>query len=156
MDDKDRQIIAELQANARLTNSELAERVNLSPSPCLRRVRLLEEAGILKGYTAIVDTEACGYPVTAFVRIRLQPHNGETVQAFEAAIAKIDVVMDSYVMAGNADYMLRVVVRSLKHYETFIRSDLHSVPGVASIDTSFTYGHVKHSLVLPIDRDRHS
>ena len=74
MDDKDRQIVAELQANARLTNSELAERVNLSPSPCLRRVRLLEEAGILKGYTAIVDAEACGYPVTAFVRIRLQPH----------------------------------------------------------------------------------
>ncbi len=77
MDDKDRQIVAELQADARLTNSELAERVHLSPSPCLRRVRLLEEAGVLKGYTAIVDAEACGYPVTAFVRIRIQPHNGK-------------------------------------------------------------------------------
>lgn len=151
MDDKDRQIIAALQANARLTNNELAERVNLSPSPCLRRVRLLEEAGILQGYTAIVDAEACGYPVTAFVRIRITPHNGETIKAFEAAIAKIDVVMDSYVMAGDADYMLRVVVKSLKHYEEFVRSKLHSVPGVASIDTSFTYGHAKRSLVLPKD-----
>ena len=107
MDKKDRQIIAALQKEGRLTNQELSERVNLSPSPCLRRLRLLEEAGVIRGYTAIVDEEAYGLPVTAFVHIRLQQHTREVVATFENRIRAIDAILDCYVLTGEADYLLR-------------------------------------------------
>ena len=91
MDDKDRQIIAALQANGRLTNQELSEQVNLSPSPCLRRLRMLEAAGVIRGYTAVIDEEAYGLPVTALVRIRLQKHDNATVAAFQPAESLSDL-----------------------------------------------------------------
>ena len=109
MDSKDRQIIAALQADGQ----ELSERVNLSPSPCLRRLRQLEEAGVIRGYTALVDERAYGLPETAFVRVRLQLHDTGTVAAFEAAVGRMDAVLDCYVMTGNAEYLLRVLVESL-------------------------------------------
>jgi DNA-binding Lrp family transcriptional regulator len=149
MDEKDLQIIPALQADGRLTNQELSERVNLSPSPCLRRLRLLEEAGIIRGYSAIVDEEAFGLPVTAFVRIRLDRHSGDVVQKFEAAIIGIANIVDCYVMTGSDDYLLRVLVESLKDYESFVRDLLHPIAGISSIDTSFAYGVVKRSLVYP-------
>lgn len=149
MDDKDRQIIAVLQAEGRISNQELSERVNLSPSPCLRRLRLLEETGIIRGYSAIVNEEAFGLPVTAFVRVRLQQHGTDSVAAFERAVQAMDEVMDCYVMTGSADYLLRVLADSLRGYEMFIRTKLHQAPGVASIDTSFAYGHVKKTTVFP-------
>jgi DNA-binding Lrp family transcriptional regulator len=149
MDSKDRQIIAALQANGRMSNQELSERVNLSPSPCLRRLRQLEEARVIRGYAALVDERAYGLPVTAFVRVRLQLHDTGTVAAFEAAVGRMDAVLDCYVMTGSADYLLRVVARSLADYERFVRAQLHAVPGIASIDTSFAYGHVKRATVFP-------
>lgn len=149
MDKKDRQIIAALQKEGRLTNQELSERVNLSPSPCLRRLRLLEEAGVIRGYTAIVDEEAYGLPVTAFVHIRLQQHSREVVATFEDRIRTIDAILDCYVLTGEADYLLRVLVESLQDYEHFVRSQLHAIPGIAAIDTSFAYGVVKRSTVFP-------
>jgi Lrp/AsnC family transcriptional regulator, leucine-responsive regulatory protein len=149
MDSKDRQIIAALQANGRMSNQELSERVNLSPSPCLRRLRQLEEARVIRGYTALVDERAYGLPVTAFVRVRLQLHDSKTVASFEAAISRMDAVLDCYVMTGNADYLLRVLVASLNDYEQFVRTQLHAVEGIASIDTSFAYGHVKRATVFP-------
>ncbi|CAJ0809775.1 DNA-binding transcriptional activator DecR [Ralstonia wenshanensis] len=149
MDKKDRQIIAALQKEGRLTNQELSERVNLSPSPCLRRLRLLEDAGIIRGYTAIVDEEAYGLPVTAFVHIRLQQHSREVVSTFENRIRAIDAILDCYVLTGEADYLLRVLVESLQDYEQFVRGQLHAIPGIAAIDTSFAYGVVKRSTVFP-------
>lgn len=149
MDQKDRQIISALQANGRLTNQELSEMVNLSPSPCLRRVRMLEEAGVIKGYTALVDQKALGLPITVFIRVKLQRHGDDAVQAFERAMLDMDEVMDCWLMTGRSDYLLRVIAADLDAYEGFVRSKLHRVPGIASIDTSFAYGHVKHSQVMP-------
>lgn len=149
MDDKDRQILSALQKDGRLSNQDLSEKVNLSPSPCLRRLRMLEESNIIRGYTAIVDEEAYGLPVTAFVRVRLERHGREQVAAFEDAIKGVEAILDCYVMTGSADYLLRVLVASLRDYEHFVREQLHPIPGIASIDTSFAYGMVKRSTVYP-------
>lgn len=149
MDSKDRQILRELQADGRLTNQDLSEKVNLSPSPCLRRVRLLEEQGVIKGYTALVDPKAWGLPVTVFIRIKLERHSDDAVTAFERAIIDMPQVMDCWLMTGRSDYLLRVIAADLDDYERFVRRELQRVPGIASIDTSFAYGSVKHAQVLP-------
>ena len=149
MDSKDRQILKELQADGRLSNQDLSERVNLSPSPCLRRLRLLEEAGTITGYTALVDQKAWGLPVTVFIRIKLERHSDDAVQAFEKAIIAMPQVMDCWLMTGRSDYLLRVIAADLDDYEQFVRRELQRVPGIASIDTSFAYGRVKHAQVLP-------
>jgi len=149
MDKIDQHIIRELQRNGRLTNNELAERVNLSPSPCLRRLRNLEKRGVIHGYTALVNQKAYGLPITVFIRIRLEHHSRESVETFENHISAIDEVLDCYLMTGGADYLLRVIVESLESYESFIRQKIHSIPSIASIDTSFAYGIVKHNRVFP-------
>jgi DNA-binding Lrp family transcriptional regulator len=149
MDDKDYQIIRVLQRDGRITNAELAVRVNLSPSPCLRRVRLLEEGGVIRGYTALVDQAAFGLPVTVFVQIHLSPHSTEAARAFETRIRGIEEVLDCHLMTGDADYLLRVVVPSLEAYERFIRERIHPIPNIASINTSFAYGMVKQERVFP-------
>ncbi|MGC9369018.1 MAG: Lrp/AsnC family transcriptional regulator [Paracoccaceae bacterium] len=150
LDPKDRQILRALQENGRLTNQELSERVNLSPSPCLRRVRLLEERGLITGYTALVDQKAYGLPLTAFIRIRLEHHNEEAVQFFERRVGALDEILDCYLMSGgDADYLLRVVASDLDSYERFVRQRLHAIPGIASIVTSFAYGIVKQIHTYP-------
>ncbi|MDP1631849.1 MAG: Lrp/AsnC family transcriptional regulator [Caulobacter sp.] len=150
MDATDHRLIRELQQDGRLTNQELAERVNLSPSPCLRRLRNLEAAGVITGYTALVDQKACGLPITAFIRIRLERHSEAAVKTFDEHIARIDEVLDCYLLAGGDDYLLRVIVASLEAYEAFIRRRIHAIPGIASIDTSFAYGVVKQTRVFPV------
>ena len=149
MDSKDRQIIRALQANGRMTNQDLAEAVNLSPSPCLRRLRILEESGAIIGFNADVDAKAYGLPITVFVRIRLERHNEEDVQRFESRIMAIDEVLECHVLTGASDYQLRVVVPDLDAYEDFIRNRIHRIGGIASIDTSFVYGTVKKTSVFP-------
>lgn len=149
LDETDRKIIRALQREGRLSNQDLSLRVNLSPSPCLRRVRNLERAGVIDGYAAIVDQEAYGLPVTVFLQVRLDRHSQENVTAFETAVAGIDEIMECYLMAGDRDYLLRVVVASLADYEEFIRRRIHKIPGIASLDSSFAFGVVKRSQVLP-------
>lgn len=149
MDDKDRQIIRMLQRDGRLSNQDLAAAINLSPSPCLRRLRILEKEGVILGYAARVDSRAYGLPITAFVRIRLERHDEATVQTFEREVARMDEVLECHVMTGQMDYQLRVVVASLDAYESFIRRRLQRVGGIGSIDTSFAYGTVKESSVFP-------
>ncbi len=149
MDSKDRQIVQALQTDGRLTNQDLSDRVNLSPSPCLRRVRLLEEKGVIKGYTALVDQKAWGLPITVFIRIKLERHGDAAVNAFERTIQDMPQVMDCWLMTGRSDYLLRVIAADLEDYERFVRRELQRVPGIASIDTSFAYGSVKHAQVLP-------
>ena len=150
MDEKDRQIVAALQDNGRLTNQELSERVNLSPSPCLRRVRLLEESGVIKGYTAVVDEATYGLPITAFVRIRLERHSQAAIAAFERKVRDIDAIIDCYVMTGDADYLLRVVVADIRAFERFVLDRLTPIPGVEKIRSSFTLKQVRYKTELPI------
>lgn len=149
MDEKDQQILRELQKDGRLSNAELAERVNLSPSPCLRRLRILEKSGVIEGYTALVNQKAYGLPVTVFIQIKLAHHSTKAAQEFERQIQDIHKIIDCHLMTGDTDYLLRVVVESLEDYEAFIREHIHPIPSIASINTSFAYGVVKQSRVLP-------
>lgn len=149
LDKTDFKIIAQLQENARLSNQELSELVDLSPSPCLRRVRLLEKAKVITGYTAVVDNEACGLPITAFVSIRLDNQTDTTITQFEQGIHDLDEVMACYLMSGTSDYMLQVLSRSLKDYENFIRNKLTKIPGIGTLETHFAFGQVKRNLFFP-------
>lgn len=149
MDKTDKLIIRALQQNARITNQELSERVNLSPSPCLRRVKALEQSGIIKSYTLEVDNDAYGLPVTVFVSVQLEKHTQEVVKHFETQIKNEDKVLECFVMTGRADYLLKVVVKDLHDYEYFVRHRLQAIGSIASIDTSFAYGVVKKTNVLP-------
>ena len=151
LDAKDLQIIRALQEDGRLTNLDLAGKVNLSPSPCLRRVRLMEEAGVIQGYTADVDAKAVGLQITAFIRITLSRHDRDAVASFEAKVQDIEEILDCYLMTGEADYLLRVMVPDLDAYESFVRHRLHQIPSIASIVTSLVYGRVKASRVYPLE-----
>jgi Lrp/AsnC family leucine-responsive transcriptional regulator len=124
-------------------------RVNLSPSPCLRRVRILEEAGVITGYSADVDPRTCGLRVTAFIRISLLRHERDSIRRFEESIQTIDEVLECHLLTGEADYLLRVMVADLDAYEDFVRTRLHGIPGVSSIITSLVYGTVKSSRIFP-------
>ena len=149
MDRTDRKLIGELQRDGRLTNQELSERVSLSPSPCLRRLRQLEQEGVIEGYTAIVNQEACGLHITAFVSIRLEKQTDKTIQAFEEGIRDLDEIIACYLMSGSSDYLLQVLSPSLKDYEAFIRDKLSRTPGIGTLETHFAFGQVKRSTVFP-------
>ncbi|GAB4098285.1 Lrp/AsnC family transcriptional regulator [Sinomonas halotolerans] len=147
MDAIDHRIIAELRKDGRLTNQDLADRVGLSPSPCLRRVRRLEAEGIISGYTARVDLRKYGLPVAAYVRLRLSKH-GDT-RGIEERLAGIDQVQECYLMAGDHDFLLRVAVDSIDGYERFLREHLHGIADVSSIETNFVMSTVKETGPLP-------
>ena len=149
LDKVDRLLVRELQRDGRQTNQQLAQAVKLSPSPCLRRLKRLETCGLIAGYTAIVDQQVYGLPLTVFIRITLERHDTATVTAFEQRVLAIDEIMDCYLMTGQRDYLLRVVAASLEGYEQFVRRVIHNIPGIASIDTSFAYGVVKHARSFP-------
>lgn len=150
IDAKDRQILRALQQDGRLTNLDLSARVNLSPSPCLRRVRLLEEAGVILGYSARVDPKLVGLRITAFIRVSLARHDRDVVGRFEARVREIDEILDCHLLTGEADYLLRVMVPDLDAYEDFVRQHLHGIEGINSITTSFVYGTVKSAAALPL------
>ena len=150
MDNLDKKIVFELQKNGRLSNFEIAEKVGLSPSPCLRRIKNLEKKKVISGYTAIVDEELFGYPVTAFVSVRLENQTDGTLKKFEEGISTLVEVVDCWLVTGNRDYLLRVVAENLKTYEKFMREDLTKIKGIASIETNFALGSVKTQQPLPI------
>ncbi len=149
LDTLDYRILSELQANGRMSNQELSERVGLSPSPCLRRLRQLEERGIISRYVALVDPAALGLSVTAFVRVRLDRQDDKHLEVFERALADFPEVMECYLMSGDADYHLRVLVASLSEFETFLRVRLTKIPGVAHVTTSFGLRQVVYRTALP-------
>lgn len=149
MDAIDRNIIRVLQQDGRLSNQDLAERVGLSPSPCLRRVRNLENDGVLTGYTALVDHDKYGLPLSVFVHIRLERHSDECIRSFEEGINKLDEVMECYLMTGKSDYLLHVLSEDLKSYEIFVREKISTIPGIAGIDSSFVFGRVKRNMTFP-------
>lgn len=152
LDAIDRRLLAALQENGRLTATELAEKVGLTTSPCLRRLRLLEEAGVIRGYTALVDQKKVGFPVSVFVSIKLERQGEEQLARFEAAVRNCPEVLECYLMTGQRDYLLRVVARDLADYERFVKATLTRIDGIANIESSFALGQVKHSNVLPIGR----
>nr|WP_265571154.1 Lrp/AsnC family transcriptional regulator [Sphingomicrobium nitratireducens] len=147
LDKTDIAILRALQEDGRQSNLALAEKVHLSPSPCLRRVRQLEEAGVIRGYTAILDEKAYGLPLTLFVRISLERHSSEAVEGFEEAIAGLEEVVECHLLTGSADYLLRVVVADLDDYQRFMREEIHQITGVSSIETSFSLKRVKEARV---------
>lgn len=136
LDSFDRQILDLLQSDGRMTNQDLADRIGLSPSPCLRRVRRLEERKVIAQYVALVDPDAVGLHVTAFVRVRLHRQAEHDLGTFERAIAGFPEVMECYLMTGEADYQLRVLVPSLEAFEQFLRAKLTRIESVSSVTTS--------------------
>lgn len=150
----DQKILYELQADGRVTNHELAGRVGLSPSPCLRRVRQLEEAGIIQSYVALVDAAALGLHVSAFVRVRLDGQDDRHLAAFEAAVADFPEVMECYLMTGESDYQLRVMVSSLAAFEDFLRQRLTKIAGVSQVTSSFALRPVVYRTAIPVDAAR--
>lgn len=143
MDSIDKQILWELQQDGRLSNQELADRVGLSPSPCLRRVRQLEESGVITGYSAHISPKHIGLNVTAFVRLTMNSHSADVVEKIETRIRSIDSIVEAYLMSGGADYLLKVMVSDLEKFEEFIREDIRTLPALASIETSFAFGMPK-------------
>jgi DNA-binding Lrp family transcriptional regulator len=150
LDPIDLAILAELQRDGSLSNVELARRVNLSPSPCLARVRALERAGTIRRYVALVDPEALGLGVSVFISISLREQNAATLAEFERRIAAHDEVMEAYLMTGDADYLLRVVVPDIRALERFILERLSPIPGVEKIRSSFTLKQVRYKTALPL------
>ncbi|WP_439572188.1 Lrp/AsnC family transcriptional regulator [Phreatobacter sp.] len=150
LDAIDRRILTALQQDGRMTNQALAERVGLSPSPCLRRVRLLEEAGVVRGYVAVVEQKAVGLPVSIFISIKLERQREEDLDRFQAAVSPWPEVMECYLMTGQRDYLMRVVCADLPAYERFLKEKLTRLDGIASIESSFALAQVKHTNVLPI------
>ena len=146
----DRKILADLQEDGRMTTQDLADRVGLSASPCARRVRLLEEAGIIKGYVAVVDQGKVGLPISVFASVKLERQREEELDRFSQAILRWPEVADCYLMTGQRDYLLRIVVPDLESYERFLKDKLTRLKGVASIESSFALGQVKRSNVLPL------
>lgn len=145
LDETDRKILRELRANARLTNQELSERVGLSPSPCLRRLRRLETDGIITGYSATFDEAKLGLPVAIFMSVKLEKQIDSALVAFEREIMKHPEIVDCWLMTGDNDYLLRVLTPGLKEYETFLTGTLTKIPGIASIQSSVSLRRVKSS-----------
>lgn len=150
LDDIDRSILLELQRDGRLTNQELADRVGLSPSPCLRRVRLLQERGVITRYTAVVSQAAVGLPITALVSLSLVSHAANVTEEVEARIRATPAIVEAHILAGDADYLLKVVVGSFEEFEAFVRRELRTLPSLASIRTTFAYGVTKEPSPLPV------
>ncbi|MSO64639.1 MAG: Lrp/AsnC family transcriptional regulator [Alphaproteobacteria bacterium] len=151
LDTIDLKILAALQARARLSNVELADAVGLSPSATLRRVRELEERGALSGYVALVDPSALGLGVSVMVNVTLERQVETALQVFEDRIREWPEVMECYLMTGDADYLLRVVVPDLPAYERFLMDRLTRVRGIASIKSSFALKQIVHRTALPMD-----
>jgi len=156
LDRYDLALIRELQTEARITNAALAERVNLSESACLRRVRSLERSGLIQGYVAVLDQHKAGYPVDVFVNITLDRQQQADLAAFEAAARKVPEVMECYLMSGEYDYLLRVVVADHTDFERVHARHLTRLPGVARVHSSFALRTVQKASALPIRPPRDS
>jgi Lrp/AsnC family leucine-responsive transcriptional regulator len=150
LDEIDRKIIAAIQMDGKITTQELADKVGLSASPCARRIRLMEQDGIIKGYTAVIDQKKAGLPISAFASIKLERQREEDLDRFSQAVTRWPEVLDCYLMTGQRDYLLRIVVRDLDAYEEFLKDKLTRLDNVASIESSFALKQVKRSEILPL------
>ena len=150
-DQFDINLLNRLQNDARITNVALAEAAHLSPAPCLRRVRDLEAAGVIRGYVTLLDPEVLVLDVSVFIQVSLEKQVGQALRTFEETIEGYPEVMECYLMTGDSDYLLRVVAPDLKALQGFIVDRLAKIPHVASIRSSITLKQVKYKTALPID-----
>lgn len=150
IDTIDRRILAALQEDGRLTNVELARKVNLSPSPCLARVKALEKRGLIRGYVALCDPLALGLPLNVFISVSLERQRKDALEVFEQRVAEHPEVMECYLMTGDSDYLLRLVVPDMQALERFIVDHLAKIPGVANIRSSFALKQVRYKTALPL------
>lgn len=165
LDAIDRRILAILQENGRLSNQEIAERVNLSPSPCLRRIRRLEESGVIRGYVALLDPKKLGLDLLAFVNVRLEKRGGPATagsdglagrpgvthaELFRVAVQTWPEVVACHAMTGDMDYLLRVQVEDIAHFSRFVQDQLLHHPSVIDVKTSFSLETFKETTALPI------
>ena len=146
----DLRILQALQTDGSLSNVELARRIHLSPSPCLTRVRNLEESGVIQRYVALVDPKAVGLHLSVFISISLKQQSKQALELFESRIVEQPEVMECYLMTGDADYLLRVVVPDIQSLERFILDQLSPIPGVDKIRSSFTLKQVRYKTALPM------
>jgi Lrp/AsnC family leucine-responsive transcriptional regulator len=145
VDEIDYRILKELQWDARLSNTELASRVGLSPSPCWTRVRNLEKQGTIERYVTIFNQRLLGLPDTAFVYLTLHHHDDEALHRFEVALAKLSEVVEAYLLTGDTDYFIKVAVAGTESYERFLREKLYKIPGINHSRTSFALRCLKQT-----------
>lgn len=150
LDGTDKRILKSLQRRGRLSNSDLSEEVNLSASACHRRVQRLEKEGYIKDYVALLDARKMGVPTTVFVEITLQGQADEVLDAFEKAVSRIPDVLECHLMAGSADYLLKVVAENTEDFARIHRQYLARLPGVAQMQSSFALRTVFKTTALPV------
>lgn len=151
LDATDVKILRELQADGRISNADLAKRINLSPSPCLSRVRNLEREMVIDRYVAILRPNSVGLSLSVFIRVGLERQVEENLERFEAKMDEYPNVMECYLMSGESDYLLRVVVKDITELQEFIIQELTKIPGVANIQSSFALKQVKYKTALPLE-----
>lgn len=150
LDRTDKALLIALQGNARLTTAELADQVALTTSPCWRRVKILEESGVITGYQAILSPKALGYGVTAFVSVMMESHNQEMARTFEQRLLQIPEIVACHNVSGRYDFLLEVVAKDLESFGEFAREVLQTLPAVKEIYSSFSFKSVKPSRVIPV------
>ncbi|GHE03367.1 AsnC family transcriptional regulator [Defluviimonas sp. 20V17] len=150
IDATDRRILTSLQKDGRMTNAELSEQVNLSPSACHRRVQRLEAAGVIRGYVALLDERKMSRPTTVFVEITLSGQADEVLDAFERQVARIPDLLECHLMAGTADYLLKILARDTEDFARIHRQYLSRLPGVAQMHTSFALRTVFRTTAIPV------
>ena len=151
LDDIDRKLLAELQREGRVTNVELASRVGLTAPPCLRRVRSLEEEGVIRGYHADLDPSKLGFAITVFAMVSLKSQAETDLRAFEAYVAELPQVRECHMLNGEIDFLLKVVAQDLRSFQQFLTSKLTQAPNVASVKTSLTIRTSKNLPGVPIE-----
>lgn len=151
LDSTDRRILAALQKDGRMSLADLSTHAGLSPSPCLRRIRIMEKAGVISRYVAVLDQNVVGLPVSVFVSVRLERQREDALDKFSKAIARWPEVLECYLMTGSRDYLLRVVAADLAAYERFLKDKLTRLDCISSIESSFALKQVKYTNVLPIE-----
>jgi len=149
LDSRDKKILLLLQEDSNLTNADLADKVGLSPTPCLRRVRRLEDAGYIRSYKAEVDRQKLGYPVMAFVQIGLSKHVEGILDRFEQDIQKHPNVINCYLATGESDYLLQVIAEDLEDYARIVRYELAAIKGVETLNTTFAIKAIVENAPIP-------
>ena len=151
LDKTDKHILIELQNNARISNLELAEKVNLSPTPCARRVKQLEESGIIIGHKTILDPESLGLNLMAMISVTMDRHTADRFDKFEQAIAELPEVIECYVVTGqDSDFLIKVLIRDMRHYEEFLLRRLTKLEGVRGVHSSFVLRQPINKNQLPL------
>lgn len=148
-DSTEREILRQLQLDGRMTNVQLAEKIGLSESPCFRRVRRLEEAGVIRGYAALVDQRLLGLPVTAYVQVTMERQPDQATDAFLAEVRAEEHIVECHAMSGANDYLMKVVARSIDHFSELCMERILKFPGVLHVESAFSLKEIKQALVLP-------